>query len=133
MASKKGALEDRWEAHPVLAGVVRGVTFLVPLAASTLFAIIASASLPPASSRTAQVLIWVLVTSSPGYTVAGAVIWQYREHSAGGPGRHEAWQMVSRTRPSMEFVSHSMSRLFQHARLPAPTVARGACSRCRLY
>ena len=55
-----GELEDRWHARPVLSAVIRTIVFVVPLALSTGFAMAASAALPPASSRAAQIAGWAV-------------------------------------------------------------------------
>ncbi len=54
-------VEDRWNARPVLAAIVRGVAFLVPIAMSTAFAMIVTAALPSPSSRATQITMWLVV------------------------------------------------------------------------
>ena len=55
-------IEQRWEGRPLTAALVRGVAFLTPVAASTVFAFVVTATLPPPSSRTTQVIMWLLVS-----------------------------------------------------------------------
>ncbi len=62
MKAARGEAEDRWQARPGLAGVVRFVAFILPIAMSTAFAIVVSALLPPASSRVVQVVVFALVS-----------------------------------------------------------------------
>lgn len=55
-----GELEDRWRARPVFSAIIRTIAFVVPVALSTGFAMAASATLPPPSSRAVQIAGWVI-------------------------------------------------------------------------
>lgn len=54
-------LEQRWNAHPVQATLIRAAAFLIPIAVSTVYAILVSSRLPPAGSLAGGLGSWLLV------------------------------------------------------------------------
>ena len=54
-------LEQRWHAHPVQATLIRAAAFLIPIAVSTVYAILVSSWPPPAGSLAGGLGSWLLV------------------------------------------------------------------------